>query len=96
MKDYYKILGVARTASAKEIKEAYYRLIRRYHPDLNGATKENLEMFMEIVEAYKVLGDLDNRLQYSIMLNKDLLERELLHKRFKIKGYPPPTKTKKR
>ena len=86
-KDYYKILGVQRTASTEQIKIAYYRLIRRYHPDVCENTSENLNRFLEITEAYKILGDLEKRLQYSISLNKDLLDEKLLHRKFKIQGY---------
>jgi len=86
-KDYYKILGVQRTASNEQIKKAYYRLIRKCHPDVCDNTSENLNRFLEITEAYKTLGDLEKRLQYSISLNKDLLNEQLLHRKFKISGY---------
>ena len=71
IKDYYKILGVNRTASTEEIRKQYMKLVRIYHPDLNPNNKEYLEKFKEITEAYNVLGKLDNRLKYSILLNKD-------------------------
>ena len=96
IKDYYKILGLERTASAKEIKQAYYRLIRIYHPDYNPSNNAALERFLEISEAYKILGDLDNRLQYSIYLNKDVLERELLHKKFNFPGMMDKKKINKK
>jgi curved DNA-binding protein CbpA len=86
VKDYYKVLGVERTASAKDIKIAYYKLIKKYHPDLYPNNPVNHEKFREIVEAFRVLGNLDNRLQYSILLNQDVINRELLHKRIKIPG----------
>lgn len=60
MKDYYKILGVPRNASAEEIKEAYYRLAHKYHPDKGG----DPEKFKEINEAYRVLSDPEKRRQY--------------------------------
>jgi curved DNA-binding protein CbpA len=82
LKDYYQILGVERTSSAADIKVAYYRLVKLFHPDVCPPTPENRAFFNEIVEAYKVLGNLDNRLQYSILLNKDFLERKLMHKSF--------------
>jgi molecular chaperone DnaJ len=63
-KDYYKILGVDRNASDEEIKRAYRRLARKYHPDLNPGNKEAEEKFKEINEAYSVLGDPEKRKQY--------------------------------
>ncbi len=70
VKDYYKILGIERTASAEDIRYAYRKLVRKYHPDLNPDDPEALELFKEINEAYKVLGNLDNRLYYSMILNR--------------------------
>ncbi|MBI4663616.1 MAG: DnaJ domain-containing protein [Verrucomicrobia bacterium] len=63
-KDYYEILGVPRTASAEEIRKAFRKLARRYHPDVarNKAAAE--EKFKEINEAYEVLGDPKKREQY--------------------------------
>jgi DnaJ-class molecular chaperone len=87
VKDYYKILGVPRTASTLEIKTVYRQLARKYHPDLSQRTKQDLEHFYEIQEAYRILGNLDNRLQYSILLNQDLIERELLNKKIDIPGF---------
>lgn len=72
IKDYYKILGIESTASAETIRKAYLALSKRYHPDLNQNDEESLNKFLDIAEAYKVLGNLDNRLQYTIQLNKTL------------------------
>ena len=63
-KDYYKILGVSRNATKEEIKRAYKRLAKLYHPDLNKGDKEKEERFKEINEAYRVLSDDKLREQY--------------------------------
>ena len=63
-KDYYKILGVSKNADEKEIKKAYRRLARQYHPDKNQGNKQAEEQFKEINEAYEVLGDANNRTKY--------------------------------
>lgn len=63
-KDYYKILGVDHNASEKEIKQAYRRLARKYHPDVNPGDKAAEEKFKEISEAYEVLSDKDKRMKY--------------------------------
>ncbi len=62
--DFYSILGVARSASADEIKKAYRKLAVKYHPDKNPDNKEAEEKFKEISAAYEVLGDADKRARY--------------------------------
>lgn len=68
VKDYYKILEVQRTASAAQIKYAYHRMARKFHPDLNQDDPRCIEKFNDISEAYNVLGNLDNRLDYHLLL----------------------------
>jgi curved DNA-binding protein len=63
-KDYYSTLGVAKTASEKEIKQAYRKLARKHHPDVNPGDKTAESRFKEINEAYEVLGDPEKRKKY--------------------------------
>jgi len=62
--DYYRILGVARKATAEEIHRAFLRLARKHHPDLHPGDKKAEERFKEISEAYEVLGDRQKRRRY--------------------------------
>jgi molecular chaperone DnaJ len=66
-KDYYKILGVERKASEKDIKQAYRKLAREFHPDVNTGDKKSEAKFQEINEAYEVLSDVENRKRYDQM-----------------------------
>lgn len=63
-KDYYQVLGVKRGASEKEMKQAFRRLARQYHPDVNPGSKEAEGRFKEINEAYEVLSDPEKRKKY--------------------------------
>jgi DnaJ-class molecular chaperone len=63
-KDYYNTLGVQRTASEKEIKSAFRKMARKYHPDVNPDNREAEARFKEVSEAYEVLSDPDKRKKY--------------------------------
>src|ERR1700761_5231062 len=63
-KDYYKTLGVPKTATAAEIKKSYRELARKYHPDANKGSAEAEERFKEITEAYNVVSDEKQRKEY--------------------------------
>src|SRR5207247_109176 len=63
-KDYYSTLGVAKTATEKDIKQAFRRLARKHHPDVNPGDKSAETKFKEISEAYEVLGDPEKRKKY--------------------------------
>ena len=66
-KDYYKILEVREEASQEEIKKAYRRLAKKYHPDANAGNKQSEEKFKDVSEAYEVLGDSEKRQKYDQM-----------------------------
>src|SRR6476661_3281411 len=66
-KDFYKVLGVSKDASAAEIKKAYRKLARANHPDSNPGDKAAEERFKAIAEAYDVVGDEEKRKQYDEM-----------------------------
>src|SRR5579872_7627560 len=62
--DYYDLLGVPRKASAKDIRAAFRKLARKYHPDLNPGDKSSEEKFKQLQEAYDVLSDTKKRQMY--------------------------------
>ena len=63
-RDYYDVLGVSRSASASEIKKAYRKLAKKYHPDTNAGNKEAEQKFKEVTEAYNVLSDEEKKKMY--------------------------------
>ena len=70
-RDYYEVLGVERGASEAEIKSAYRRLAKKYHPDLNPGDKEAEAAFKEVNEAYEVLSDDQRRARYDQFGHED-------------------------
>ena len=63
-KDYYQVLGVSRGAGQKEIRQAYRKLARSYHPDVNPNDKVAEQRFKEATAAYEVLSDKEKRQKY--------------------------------
>ena len=63
-RDYFKVLGVDRSADADAVKKAFRKLARQYHPDVNPGDKSAEAKFKEISEAYEVLSDPDKRKRY--------------------------------
>lgn len=68
-KDYYEVLDLKPTATKREIKQAYYRLSKKYHPDINSEANAS-DKFKAIHEAYQILGDEKNKLDYDISINQ--------------------------
>jgi DnaJ-class molecular chaperone len=62
--DYYKTLGVSQNASAEEIRKAYKKLARKYHPDVRPGDKDAADQFKRVQQAYGILGDPEKRIQY--------------------------------
>jgi molecular chaperone DnaJ len=70
-RDYYEVLGVSKEASADEIKKAYRKLARQYHPDVNKDDPTAAEKFKEVTEAYETLSDSDKRARYDRFGHQD-------------------------
>ena len=76
-RDYYEVLGIGRNADAKEIKKAYRKLAKKYHPDMNPGDKQAEQKFKEITEAYNVLSDTD-RATWAILVPSAPPERRIV------------------
>lgn len=68
--DYYRILGISEQADEEQIKQAYRKLAKKYHPDLNPDNPEAEAKFKDVVEAYETLGDAEKRKKYDLKRNK--------------------------
>jgi len=73
IKNYYDILGVRFTATPKEIRTKYWRLARRFHPDLNNGDREKEDRFKEISMVYSILGHPQRRRTYDLKLIEQML-----------------------
>ena len=71
MKDYYVVLGISRGAHAREIKRAYKKLVKKWHPDLHPDDPAGRMKMQEINEAYEVLGDPGKRRAYDRRIEKE-------------------------
>lgn len=100
MKDYYNILGIARTATTGEIKRAYRKLVQQYHPDINPAPGAQ-EFIREINEAYDVLGNVAKRKEYdyrlaslftNVVVEEPVRHRDPAYRKHKPSGYRPQPK----
>jgi DnaJ-class molecular chaperone with C-terminal Zn finger domain len=92
--DYYKLLGIDKTATPKEIKSAYRKLARKYHPDLNPNDKDAKKKFQEINEANEVLSDPEKRKKYD-QYGKDWQHSEQFEKQQQYQQQPSDSRRKR-
>lgn len=83
--DYYKVLGIDETSSTEDIRRAYLKLAKKYHPDKNGNNEVSLIKFTLVNEAYNILGNLENRLKYKIEIQTREQIREQAAIKLKLK-----------
>ena len=81
-KDYYAVLGVASTASQKEVTSAYRKLARQFHPDANPGNQSAEDRFKEVSAAYEVVGDPEKRQQYDEVRRMGETGRRLVEQRW--------------
>ena len=70
-KNYYSILGLERTATPEQIKEAYRELAKQYHPDITGGTTKDAEKFRDVMEAYGILSVKESRVNYDLSMKRN-------------------------
>jgi DnaJ-class molecular chaperone with C-terminal Zn finger domain len=92
--DYYKLLGIDKTATPKDIKSAYRKLARKYHPDLNPNDKDAKKKFQEINEANEVLSDPEKRKKYD-QYGKDWQHSEQFEKQQQYQQQPSDSRRKR-
>lgn len=82
-KDYYEVLGIQKSADENEIKRAYRKLAKKYHPDTNQGDEQAAEKFKEINEAYDILGD-EKRENSMISMGLLLSRKDLIRKHINV------------
>ena len=76
VKNYYKILGVKKTASTADIKDRFKKMVKLFDPNKHPNNKKVEIKYRELIEAYKVLGNLESRLEYAQLFHTDRLFQE--------------------